>query len=133
MSVAQATSADLDDLIWLFAGYLTFYEVPQPAGPVREFLGARLARGDSAIFLARDDEGRAQGFVQLYPLFSSLSLRPAWLLNDLFWLAIAASCLAATVWIVARAKSPRGTARASTPPISVAPLVEGGCYKEFQQ
>ena len=84
MSVAQATSADLDDLIWLFAGYLTFYEVPQPAGPVREFLDARLARGDSAIFLARDDEGRAQGFVQLYPLFSSLSLRPAWLLNDLF-------------------------------------------------
>ncbi|SDS70017.1 GNAT family N-acetyltransferase [Pseudomonas oryzae] len=84
MRVALATPADLDDLIWLFAGYLTFYEVPQPAAPVRAFLGERLARGDSAIFLARDEAGLAQGFVQLYPRFSSLSLRPAWLLNDLF-------------------------------------------------
>ncbi|MCC6073645.1 GNAT family N-acetyltransferase [Pseudomonas sp. GCM10022188] len=84
MTVARATPADLDDLIWLFAGYLNFYDVPQPAAPIRSFLGERLERGDSVIFLARDEEGRAQGFVQLYPIFSSLSLRPAWLLYDLF-------------------------------------------------
>lgn len=84
MSIALATPADLDDLIWLFAGYLIFYEVPQPAAPIRTFLDERLARGDSTILIARDGDGFAQGFVQLYPLFSSLSLRPAWLLNDLF-------------------------------------------------
>lgn len=84
MPVALASPADLDDLIALFAGYLTFYAVPQPAAPIRAFLDARLTRGDSTLFIARDDDGRPQGFLQLYPLFSSLGLRPAWLLSDLY-------------------------------------------------
>lgn len=84
MRIQQATSADLDDLIPLFAGYLQFYAVAQSPPAVRGFLAERLAGGDSAIFIARDERGAALGFVQLYPLFSSLHLRPAWLLSDLY-------------------------------------------------
>src|SRR5687768_13355261 len=47
------------------------------------FLRERLTRGDSVIFLAEDESG-ALGFTQLYPIFSSISAGPAWVLNDLF-------------------------------------------------
>jgi ribosomal protein S18 acetylase RimI-like enzyme len=76
--------ADLDELAALFAGYLTFYQVTKPLTAVREFLAARLRSGDSTLLLARDDQGVACGFVQLYPFYSSLALEPAWLLSDLY-------------------------------------------------
>lgn len=84
MSIAAATEADLDDLVPLFSAYLAFYELTKPLAEARAFLAARLSRGDSTIFIARDEQGAAQGFVQLYPLFSSLALQPAWLLSDLY-------------------------------------------------
>lgn len=84
MAVHAVTAADIDELAALFSGYLDFYEVPRPLGEVRDFLGDRLARGDSVLFIARSLEGRAQGFVQLYPFMSSLALASAWLLSDLY-------------------------------------------------
>ncbi len=84
MPVYFATSDDLEDMCNLFAGYLTFYQVPRPLEDIREFLQARLARGDSQLLIARDPQQVAQGFVQLYPLFASLALRPSWLLSDLY-------------------------------------------------
>lgn len=63
--------ADLADLVPLFSAYLDFYEVPAPEEQVRAFLAERLRQGDSTLFLARDAEARALGFVQLYPLFAS--------------------------------------------------------------
>ena len=68
----------------LFAGYLQFYQVPRSATEIHAFLLERLQRGDAQLFIARDEQGMAQGFTQLYPLQSSLSLAPAWLLSDLF-------------------------------------------------
>jgi ribosomal protein S18 acetylase RimI-like enzyme len=84
MPIQAATAADLDELAALFAGYLTFYQVDKPLAAVRDFLAARLRRGDSTLLLARDDQGVACGFVQLYPFYSSLALEPAWLLSDLY-------------------------------------------------
>lgn len=84
MAVHAVTAGDIDELAELFSGYLDFYEVPRPLGEVRDFLGDRLARGDSVLFIARSLEGRAQGFVQLYPFISSLAMAPAWLLSDLY-------------------------------------------------
>ena len=84
MHIAQAHIDDLSELSVLFAAYLSFYQLPKPLASVQTFLAERLSVGDSKIFLARSEQGVAQGFVQLYPIFSSLALRPAWLLNDLF-------------------------------------------------
>src|SRR5690606_31363176 len=55
----------------------------------RRFLRERLERGESTIFLAMsqgegDGAPTAVGFTQLFPLFTSLRMRPVWLLNDLF-------------------------------------------------
>lgn len=84
MRIQAATAADLEELAALFAGYLSFYRVDKPLAAVQDFLAARLSRGDSTIFIARDERGKAQGFVQLYPLFASLVLEPSWLLSDLY-------------------------------------------------
>lgn len=84
MPVVRAGVDDLDELVALFAAYLSFYEVPRPAGEIAKFLGARLHGGDSTLFIARDEQGAAQGFVQLYPFHASLHLAPAWLLSDLY-------------------------------------------------
>ena len=84
MRIDAAGSADLDDLVRLFASYLQFYQEHQPLAAIRVFLAARLSSGDSQLFLARDLQGRALGLVQLYPLQASLLLQPAWLLSDLY-------------------------------------------------
>ena len=84
MPVKAVVVSDLDELAPLFAGYLEFYQVPRPVEVIREFLAARLQKRDSTLLLARDASGTAQGFVQLYPFFSSLALAPAFLLSDLY-------------------------------------------------
>lgn len=84
MRIHAASPADLDDLIHLFAGYLQFYQEDKPLAAIRGFLAQRLSRGDSMLFLARDPQDRALGFVQLYPFQASLALQPAWLLSDLY-------------------------------------------------
>ncbi|KAF1068432.1 MAG: dTDP-fucosamine acetyltransferase [Pseudomonas citronellolis] len=84
MPITAATLDDIADLAPLFAGYLEFYQVPAPAEQIHAFLEQRLRRQESVVFLARDATGEAQGFVQLYPFFASLALRPAWLVSDLY-------------------------------------------------
>lgn len=84
MPVSAAVAADLVDLTRLFAGYLAFYQVPRADSEIAAFLGERLQHGDSQLLIARDKQGVAQGFVQLYPFQSSLALEPAWLLSDLY-------------------------------------------------
>lgn len=84
MTVSAAVTADIADLTHLFAGYLRFYQVPRDEAEIAAFLGLRLQRGDSQLFIARSEQGAAQGFVQLYPFHSSLALEPAWLLSDLY-------------------------------------------------
>jgi ribosomal protein S18 acetylase RimI-like enzyme len=84
MRIASATTEDLEALVELFAAYLRFYQVDKPPSVVRVFLVERLSRGDSTLLLGRDAAGTALGFVQLYPYFASLVLRPAWLLSDLY-------------------------------------------------
>jgi GNAT superfamily N-acetyltransferase len=81
--VSQATPSDLDELVPLFDGYRQFYRQPTDLGGCREFLAARLREMDSVILIARVG-GRAVGFTQLYPSYSSTAMRRLWILNDLF-------------------------------------------------
>ncbi len=84
-TVREASPADTEAVAPLFDAYRQFYEQPADPALARAFIAERLERGESVIFLAERD-GRAVGFVQLYPLFSSTAARPRrlWLLNDLF-------------------------------------------------
>jgi GNAT superfamily N-acetyltransferase len=87
MTSVQVTRATVDDVATvapLFDAYRQFYQHPGDLDGARAFLAERLERGESVIFLARLDDGTPAGFTQLYPIFSSTSMRRAWLLNDLF-------------------------------------------------
>ncbi|UTW06343.1 GNAT family N-acetyltransferase [Pseudomonas benzenivorans] len=84
MPIATATPDDLEELTELFAAYLRFYQVDKSVSAIRAFLAERLRHRDSTVLVGRDEAGAALGFVQLYPFFASLALRPAWLLSDLY-------------------------------------------------
>src|SRR5687767_8033982 len=83
MKIVPATADHLPVLAPLFDAYRQFYYQPPDLPAALGFLQQRLSNRDSAIFLALDGEAGA-GFVQLYPSFSSVSLRRLWILNDLF-------------------------------------------------
>ncbi|MDJ0385855.1 GNAT family N-acetyltransferase [Streptomyces sp. G-G2] len=83
--VREAGEADVAVAARLFRGYLDFYEVTvdDPGAP-GEFLRARIRNGESLVLLADVDGVGTVGFAQVYRTFSSLSLRPAWVLSDLY-------------------------------------------------
>ena len=83
MEIHRASLDDLPHLVPLYDGYRQFYRQRSDPGLAERFLRDRLTRGDSVIFLAEDDSGPL-GFTQLYPIYSSISAGPAWVLNDLF-------------------------------------------------
>jgi len=80
----RADASHLDLVAQLFDAYRGFYGQPSNLPQSRDFIAERLARDESAIFLALDADGEALGFVQLYPTFSSIDAHRAWLLSDLF-------------------------------------------------
>ncbi len=85
ITTLRATAADSARLAPLFDSYRGFYGWrPDPEGAER-FLRQRLEDQDSLVLYAiADGAGPVLGFVQLYPSFSSLSMRPTFILNDLY-------------------------------------------------
>ncbi|MDQ3228355.1 MAG: GNAT family N-acetyltransferase [Pseudomonadota bacterium] len=83
VDVRRATLDDLDIVAPLFNQYRVFYEQASDIDAARDFLGQRMQAEESVVLLAMSD-GRAAGFTQLYPMFSSVRLARVWILNDLF-------------------------------------------------
>jgi GNAT superfamily N-acetyltransferase len=84
VKVIRAGVNDVGRVAPLFDRYRQFYEQPTDLAGATAFLADRLRAGQSVIFLAIDQGGPGVGFVQLYPSFSSVRMRPIWILNDLF-------------------------------------------------
>ena len=81
--VRRATITDIESVVHLFEMYRVFYgKDPDEAGS-RAFLSLRFQRHESVVYLALV-EHRPVGFAQLYPTFSSTTLKRSWILNDLF-------------------------------------------------
>jgi GNAT superfamily N-acetyltransferase len=83
MEIFQAYSDHLEAVAKLFDQYRVFYKASADFEAARRFIEERLKKGDSTIFVARVD-GHIVGFTQLYPSFSSVSMKRVWILNDLF-------------------------------------------------
>jgi putative acetyltransferase len=81
--LVQLTAEQVELVAPLFDAYRQFYGQPPDLDGARRFLTERLKRGDSVI-IAEVENGRALGFTQLYPSFSSVSMKPILILNDLF-------------------------------------------------
>jgi ribosomal protein S18 acetylase RimI-like enzyme len=67
----------------LFDAYRQFYGQKPSLEGARQFLFERVQRDQSVIFAVVEHDN-AVGFTQLYPSFSSVSMKPIWILNDLF-------------------------------------------------
>jgi GNAT superfamily N-acetyltransferase len=83
MHIIKAELQHVPDLIPLFDGYRIFYRQLSDYSKAKTFLTDRITNNESVIYIAYDDEN-AIGFTQLYLLFSSVSMEPMYLLNDLY-------------------------------------------------
>lgn len=87
--VRRATLADVSELANLFDAYRQFYEQKSDVVAAEHFLSDRLLNDESVILVAEGSARDLLGFVQLYPLFTSVGMRRTWLLNDLFVAGVA--------------------------------------------
>ena len=83
MEIYQATIEDLEGVSSLFNSYRIFYEQTSDLEDAKDYIKERLENEDSVIFVVKNNQ-RYVGFTQLYPTFSSISMKKAWILNDLF-------------------------------------------------
>jgi len=83
MNIYQATIKDTEGVANLFNQYRVFYEKVSDMEGAIQFISERLNNQDSIIFVAVKNN-EYLGFVQLYPTFSSISMKRAWILNDLY-------------------------------------------------
>jgi GNAT superfamily N-acetyltransferase len=84
MQIRRAGAQDVGAAALLFDAYRQFYGQRSDVAAARVFLTERLRRDESVVFLAVGPGGDAVGFMQLYPSYSSVSMRRLWILNDLF-------------------------------------------------
>ncbi|CAM4383471.1 GNAT family N-acetyltransferase [Paenibacillus tarimensis] len=84
-TVRKADGQDIDQAAELFNAYRIFYGQEPDLEGAKVFLTERLSRNESVFYLVWDEtSGRTAGFTQLYPTFSSVSMKPVWTLNDLY-------------------------------------------------
>lgn len=83
ITIRQATIDDIPTVAYLFDKYRQWYKQETDLEGATDFLKSRTENGESVILVAME-EGELIGFTQLYPIFSSVSMSKAWLLNDLF-------------------------------------------------
>ncbi|MEK3937071.1 GNAT family N-acetyltransferase [Sporosarcina sp. FSL W7-1349] len=83
MEIYRATTEDLEGVSHLFNSYRMFYAQTSDLGGAKSYLKERLENEDSIIFVVKNEQ-RYVGFTQLYPTFSSISMKTAWILNDLY-------------------------------------------------
>lgn len=83
MTVKEATPANAAEVAALFDAYRIYYDQASDLQGAENFIAERLNRGESVIYVAYDN-GRPVGFTQLYPFFTSVGMKRAWVLNDLY-------------------------------------------------
>ncbi|PGT79243.1 MULTISPECIES: GNAT family N-acetyltransferase [Bacillaceae] len=83
MNILKVTLNELDQVSQLFNQYRMFYGQASNLEGAKEFIKERIENNESVIFLAMENSSPA-GFVQLYPIFTSVGMNRKWLLNDLF-------------------------------------------------
>ncbi|MFP7478265.1 GNAT family N-acetyltransferase [Terribacillus saccharophilus] len=83
MTIIRASMEDVQETAILFDQYRQFYKQAHDLSGAKAYITERLEKGDSVIFIAKDGD-ECVGFTQLYPTFSSIGMKRAWILNDLY-------------------------------------------------
>ncbi|WP_255248226.1 GNAT family N-acetyltransferase [Terribacillus saccharophilus] len=83
MEITRATIKEVKQTAKLFDQYRQFYKQAHDLSGAEAYITERLEKDDSVIFLAKEGDDYV-GFTQLYPTFSSIGMKRAWILNDLY-------------------------------------------------
>ncbi|KGR80935.1 MULTISPECIES: GNAT family N-acetyltransferase [Lysinibacillus] len=83
MKICMVTQQTMGDVVPLFNAYREFYGQSSDLQQAEQFIQERVMGAESIIFLAYLEE-EPVGFAQLFPVFSSVAMKRAFLLNDLF-------------------------------------------------
>jgi GNAT superfamily N-acetyltransferase len=81
--IVKASIENLNQVVPLFDQYRIFYKQDSNVEGAMVFLKERFRKNESIVFLAFYNDEPA-GFTLLYPMFSSVSMQPSYVLNDLF-------------------------------------------------
>ncbi len=84
MNIVQAELKHVESIGYLFDLYRQFYHCEPDRNLANEYIQDRLRNNESVIFLAQNEQGKGQGFVQLYPSFCSVDAVKIMILYDLF-------------------------------------------------
>ncbi|MCB9841335.1 MAG: GNAT family N-acetyltransferase [Phycisphaeraceae bacterium] len=98
--IERAGVGDVPTVTPLFGAYRGFYEAAADAGAEAAYLRERIERGEAVVLVAWQAAGGADpgdrgpgpasrareaiGFTLMYPTFTSVAMRAAWILNDLY-------------------------------------------------
>lgn len=83
MNICTVTQATMGEVVPLFNAYREFYGQPSDLKQAEQFIKERVEKEQSIIFLAYHEK-EPVGFAQLFPIFSSVAMKKAFILNDLF-------------------------------------------------
>jgi len=81
--ILQIDFSQIHQVAPLFDSYRVFYKQESDLKSAVAFLEERIKKNESVIFMALTED-KPSGFVQLYTSFSSVSLQPILILNDLY-------------------------------------------------
>lgn len=85
IEISRATIKDVEQLATLFNEYRIFYKQLSDVPRAQQFLTDRMQLEQSIIFKAiKPESSKMIAFTQLYPIFSSVSMKRAFILNDLY-------------------------------------------------
>ncbi len=83
IKISKANETHLSEIALLFDAYRVFYKQESDINKAKAFLEARIKNDESVILMAQTGK-QAVGFVQLFTSFSSVSMQPVFILNDLY-------------------------------------------------
>ena len=81
--IIKATDKHISDLVPLFDLYRIFYKQVSDQKAGSQFLQERFNKQEAIVFMAYH-EGKPVGFTLLYTTYSSVSMQPVFILNDLY-------------------------------------------------
>jgi len=84
LKISRAKNEDITEVSELFDLYRQFYKEPADSKLAKKFIGENIRKNKSIVFIARDRDGSALGFTQLYPSICSVAARPFLTLYDLY-------------------------------------------------
>jgi ribosomal protein S18 acetylase RimI-like enzyme len=87
MNIKPATIEDVDVLAFMFDDYRQCYEQAPDYEAAKSFISDRLNNQDTILLIAYETingKNVGAGFVQIYPSFSSISMKKIFILNDLY-------------------------------------------------